>query len=186
MPPNGLVRLDAETLRVSFSVRWLGLLRVTGHFAARGGTVQRAADGALDVAVDVAAWSVSTGIPLRDRHLAGPRFLDSARYPGITFRGRAGVGTNGAVMVRGLLTLRGLERLVELSCHPSADGPDGEATRLTTTFSVPRRPHGVGRVSGWRSLNPLLWAVGEDVHVRADALVPATLLRPDPVLAPGR
>jgi polyisoprenoid-binding protein YceI len=186
MEGNGLVRLDAGTLRIAFSVRWFGLLRVTGGFTAVGGTVQRSADGELGVTADVAAWSVSTAVALRDRHLAGARFLDSTRHPGITFRGRARVAPSGTAVVQGLLNLRGMERRLELACHRAPDGPGAEAVLLTTSFAVPRRPHGVGTVVGWRRLNPLLWAIGETVHVRVEMLVPATLLRPDPAFAPGR
>ena len=48
---------------------------------------------------------------------------------------------------------------------------------------MPREPHAIGTASGLRRLNPLLWAIGADVHVSLEVLVPATMLAEEHVPA---
>jgi hypothetical protein len=76
--------------------------------------------------------------------------------------------------VKGRLELRGHEREVSISVR---DEPASAAQRkLTAEFSVPRRPHAIGTAHGLRRLNPLLWAIGDDVDLTVVILVPATML----------
>jgi len=50
-------------------------------------------------------------------------------------------------------------------------------------FSVLRHPHAIGTAFGIRRLNPLLWAIGGDVNVSLEVLVPATMLAEEHVPA---
>lgn len=174
--PPVLLRLDAGNTRVAFSVRWFGVVNVRGWFADVSGTVEvPGAEGQdASLALQVESDSVHTGIGLRDRHLRGLRFLDSGRHPAIRFLSTGVSRHNGIWDVKGRLKLRGHEREVSVSAR------DGQATptqrKLTAGFSVPRRPHAIGIASGLRRLNPLLWAIGGDVDVTVEILVPAMML----------
>jgi polyisoprenoid-binding protein YceI len=181
--PRTTLPLDGANARVSFSVRWFGVISVRGSFAGVSGVVEGPGPAGEDaqLSVNVESQSVRTGIGLRDRHLRGYRFLDSARHPRIRFESEQVSRNNGAWCVRGTLSLRGLERQVEFPVR------EGHATpaqrRLLAEFSVPRRPHAIGTAHGIRRLNPLLWAIGPDVQVQVELVVPATLLAAEHVPA---
>jgi polyisoprenoid-binding protein YceI len=181
--PRAVLRLNAGNTRVAFSVRWFGVVFVRGSFADISGTLEvpGAKDADASLAVQVDSHSVQTGIGLRDRHLRGLRFLDSARHPAIRFVSTSVSRHNGVWDVQGRLSLRGRERDVSVSVH------DEEGSRhqrkLTAEFSVPRRPHSIGTAAGLRRLNPLLWAIGDEVNLTLEMLVPATLLAPEHVPA---
>jgi polyisoprenoid-binding protein YceI len=179
-------KLDADNTRVSFSVPWFGVVHVRGSFAGVTGTVTVPGPDAetASISIEVESSSVRSGITLRDRHLRALRFLDSARHPVIRFESERVRQHNGVWDLRGTLSLRGHERSISASV---ADGRgSGADRRLTAEFRVPRRPHAIGTARGIRRLNPLLWAIGDEVSLRVEMLVPATLLHPAAEHAPAR
>jgi len=180
------LQLGASNARVSFSVRWFKVIRVRGSFSGIAGTIAVPGSGSEDakVTMSVESISVHTGISLRDKHLRGSRFLDSGRHPLIRFESDQVSRHNGVWDVRGRLVLRGLEREVRASVFE--DVVLGKDLRLTADFSVPRRPHSVGTASGIRALNPLLWAIADEVYVRVELFVPATILHPTAEAVPAR
>lgn len=168
------LRLDARNARVSFSVRWFGVIQVRGTFASVDARITLPSSGDPRIEMDVESSSVRTGIRLRDRHLSGFRFLDSERHPIIRFEGEHLV-RDGVAHVTGRLSLRGLTRTIDASVrNQSSNGSDGH---LIATFTVPRRPHEIGTARGIRALNPLLWAIGDDVAITVELTVPATIAR---------
>lgn len=186
MDTTAILQLNPANVRVSFSVRWFGVVYVRGSFAGVAGTVTvPGPDGqAASISIEVDSTSVRTGISLRDLHLRGLRFLDSVTHPVIRFESERVARHNGVWEVRGRLWLRGLERSISASV---ADVPALAADRrLTAEFTVPRRPHAIGTARGIRRLNPLLWAIGDEVTVRVEMLVPATILNPLAEHAPAR
>jgi polyisoprenoid-binding protein YceI len=173
--PGAILKLDAANARVRFSVRWFGILNVRGTFDEVTGTVELPSNGEEpNVAVAVDSQSVHTGISLRDRHLRGLRFLDSLRHPQIEFQSDRASRHNGVWDVRGRLKLRGHERQVSMTLHDEAASPTER--RFTALFRVPRRPHAIGTAHGIRRLNPLLWAIGDEVALEVEVTVPATLV----------
>lgn len=178
--PRATFPLNATNAHVSFHVRWFGVVRVRGSFGVVGGMIEGLGDDAR-ITVFVDSQSVLTGIGLRDRHLRGMRFLDSGKHPRIEFVSERASRHNGVWDVQGTLSLRGLDRTIALSV---LDEPAFSTDRrLTAQFSVPRQPHAIGTAGGIRRLNPLLWAIGSDVQVRVEILVPATMLAPEPARA---
>ena len=141
-----------------------------------------AEDATITIEVDPA--SVRTGISLRDHHLRGMRFLDSGKHPAIRFVSNHASRHNGTWDLQGRLLLRGLERSVSAKVNVGQDA--GPSRQLTADFTVPRRPHSIGTASGIRAMNPLLWAIGDEVHLHVEMLVPATMLIPAGVHAPAR
>jgi polyisoprenoid-binding protein YceI len=167
---------------VRFSVRWFGVITVRGTFAAVRGTVAAPGHGSQpDVSVEVDSQSVKTGISLRDRHLRGMRFLDSEEFPVIRFESDHVSHHNGVWDVKGRLLLRGLERNLSLSVLDESSSATHH--RLSAHFPVPRHPHSIGTARGIRRLNPLLWAIGREVNVQVELMVPATMLAPEHVPA---
>jgi polyisoprenoid-binding protein YceI len=190
MSDHHAIRLSPANTRVTFAVRWLGVLTVRGRFTEVEGTLS-IPDGCVEsaeIAIDVLAGSLRTGIALRDRHLRGSRFLDAARFPRIAFRSIRVERPNGILVVTGRLTLRGLERTVYATVPLDyADGAGMQSlVRMCTHIHVPRIPHRIGIATGLRRLSPLLLAIGPTVDVRAEVLVPATQLLPALLPALGR
>jgi 3-(3-hydroxy-phenyl)propionate hydroxylase len=185
MDAPAAIRLGAANVSVSFRVRWFGVVRVRGRFAGATGSLTVPCDVAEEAAVSVQVESASviTGISLRDRHLRGPRFLDSGQHPLIRFDSERVRRHNGVWDIRGRLTLRGHQREVSASV---LDEPSGTDRRLTAAFSVSRRPHAIGTARGIRRLNPLLWAIGDEVELRVELVVPATILQRAMAHAPAR
>jgi polyisoprenoid-binding protein YceI len=181
--PRSIVRLDDRNARVTFSVRWFGVVSVRGSFAAISGTVEVPGVDRQDaaVAIEVESHSVGTGITLRDRHLRGLRFLDSARHPVIRFLSDHVSRRGDEWEVRGRLTLRGLEREVETLVRD--ERASATHRRLSAEFTVPRRPHAIGTAGGPRRLNPLLWAIADQVDLHVELLVPVTVLAAEHVPA---
>ena len=177
--------LGTANASVSFRVRWFGVVNVSGRFEGLTGIVLiGTCDEDHAVSVEVAAGSVRTGIGLRDRHLRGPRFLGSEQDPMIRFESDRVTRRNGIWEVRGQLTLRGRTRAVSLTIDDQPSS--GTMRQLSGAFRIPRRPHGIGTASGLRRLNPLLWAIGDEVTVNVEMLVPATLLQEVEAHVPSR
>ena len=168
--------LDAGNTRVAFCVRWFGVINVRGSFSSVAGSLEVPGTDHQEASIsgEVESLSVHTGISLRDRHLRGLRFLDSGRHPVIGFVSHRVSRHNGVWDVKGRLTLRGLDRDVALSVREERASKTHR--KLTAEFSVPRHPHAIGSAAGLRRLNPLLWAIGGEVIVSVEVLVPATML----------
>ena len=175
---GGTLQLDAANARVRFAVRWFGVVTVRGTFDNVKGSVTLPVNGEEpNVSVAVDSESVHTGISLRDRHLKGLRFLDASRHPKIEFKSDRASRHNGVWDMKGRLMLRGCERQVSMSVHDETASPSQR--RLTAMFRVPRQPHAIGTAKGIRRLNPLLWAIGDEVVLEVEVLVPSTMLSPE-------
>jgi polyisoprenoid-binding protein YceI len=100
---------------VGFSVRFCGIHTVRGRFTAISGSIRQCPDArrcGVDVTIDVA--SVTTLIPLRDRHLRSSHYLDAARFPQMMFRARTIERRDSGIIVAGPLTIRDVIRDVQV------------------------------------------------------------------------
>jgi polyisoprenoid-binding protein YceI len=101
--------IDPTHTFVTFEVRHFGTSTNRGRFDRKEGTVQfdRAAKtGRVEVEFDLA--SLSTGVPLLDKHLQSADFLDAEKFPKGRFAGDRFVFAGDKVAeVAGTLTLRG-------------------------------------------------------------------------------
>lgn len=173
--------IDARNFHLAFDVA-LGPLVVRGSFREVHGMLQLP-NGDVERArltIDVAAASISTGLPMRDRHLRGRSFLDAARYPLISFRSERVLLRDGELEVGGLLSLRGIERPVVSHCplRHLEETPPSDPVVLCGRVSVMRLSHGVGVPEGIDLLNPIFLVVGREVRLRADLHVPARSFLP--------
>jgi len=104
-PALGAYRIDAAESTISFATRhFFGLAPVRGTFALRDGVVHvgEPVETTMVRAV-IAADSFDTGLAARDNTVRSKQFLDTARYPDITFVAN---GVDGDIL-HGTLTVRG-------------------------------------------------------------------------------
>src|SRR5215472_15563150 len=88
--------VDGAHSMPSFTFKHLGLSSFRGRFDRVSGTiefdpVQHGGTADIVIAID----SVSTGVPLLDQFLKGPKFFDSARFPLATFKASSFVFSDG-------------------------------------------------------------------------------------------
>ena len=158
------IRLTAQNVAVSMSVRWLGGMIVRGRFTDVEGMIHlpTSDDDTMAVTVEIRADSVRTGISLRDRHLRGPLFLDAAHHPTITFRGGDAMRLPTHIAVPGSLTIRGVTRTEELRW---SIGEVDSRRDLVADLTLNRRAYNVGVPRGLRRLDPLFMVIGDEVRV---------------------
>jgi polyisoprenoid-binding protein YceI len=114
-PQLGHYDIDPDRSSVTFRTRHLfGLAPVHGTFALKAGTVDIAAPGvAVGIYAEIDAASFRTRNVMRDQRVRSAHFLDTDRYPGLTFS--SGSVEAGSQAVDGALTVRGVTRPVRLS-----------------------------------------------------------------------
>ncbi|WP_183392017.1 YceI family protein [Kineococcus radiotolerans] len=125
VPPPGVWAIDVTHSTISATAHHLGLSAVHGRFTGFSGVVTVPEDVTRStVQVEIDATSIDTGNAQRDEHLRSPDFLDTARFPTLTFSA-SGVqrGAEGWVLA-GDLTLLGTTRPVQLQLSYAGSGPD--------------------------------------------------------------
>jgi polyisoprenoid-binding protein YceI len=117
----GSWRVDPARSTASFAVRVAGR-PVRGRLPLTGGVriTQPIEDSAARLAARASA--VSTGSPVLDRLLAGPRFLDAGAFPEISFRSERLVWVPAGWRAVGRLQVKNTEH--ELACQLDLDLPD--------------------------------------------------------------
>lgn len=158
--------LDPEHVVVAFLVEHIGFARVLGSFGqVEGGFTFDEASGELgDVSVTVATDSVSTAHADRDRHLQSGDFLDTRKFPVMSFTANGATRTGERQFeVDGELTLLGVTRPLTLTAtwNKSGDYPIGRnayAMGVSARGSLNRSEFGMdyGVGNGW---------VGDDVSI---------------------
>lgn len=111
-------QLDPYHTQVEFSAKHFGMMTVRGHFA----EVTTTADidpqhpETSSVEATIQAASIRTNNAARDNDLRSPNFLDTGKYPVITFTS-SGVqpAGSGQYTLTGDLTIRGITRPVSLT-----------------------------------------------------------------------
>jgi len=108
--------IDSRHTFPSFEINHLGFSTQRGRFNETSGKVlldTAAATGSIDVSVNTA--SISTGLAELEQHLRGPDFLDSAKYPVMSFKSdRLIFQGEKLVGADGVLTLHGVSKPVRL------------------------------------------------------------------------
>jgi polyisoprenoid-binding protein YceI len=125
VPPPGVWAIDVTHSTISATAHHLGLSAVHGRFTNFSGVITVPEDVTRStVQVQIDATSIDTGNAQRDEHLRSPDFLDTARFPTLTFHA-SGVqrGGDGWVLA-GDLTLLGTTRPVQLQLSYAGSGPD--------------------------------------------------------------
>lgn len=161
--------IDPDHSHVGFKVRHLMVSNVKGSFGKLQGVVhvddKDFSRSKVTATIDTA--SIDTGVKKRDDHLRSPDFLDTAKYPAMTFVSKK-IETNGTGKFRiiGDLTLRGVTRPVVLDVEGlSPEGKDFKGNTLrgaSATTKIDRKEFGIV----WnKAIEAGGVAVGNDVDV---------------------
>jgi polyisoprenoid-binding protein YceI len=137
IPRAGRFDVDPQGSTVAFTARHLfGLARVQGTIAVRRGGIDVADPvGHSGVHVELDAASFHTGNRRRDRDVRSARFLDTDRYPTVTFRSTRLEAAGDAPRLLGTLTVRDVTRPVSLliqQCTVRPDAPGSVLVRAST------------------------------------------------------
>jgi polyisoprenoid-binding protein YceI len=125
VPPPGVWAIDVTHSTISARAHHLGLAAVHGRFLDFSGVITVPEDvSRASVQVEIDARSIDTGNAMRDEHLRSADFLDTDRYPTLSFTA-TGVqrGADGWVLA-GDLTLLATTRPVQLQLSYAGSGPD--------------------------------------------------------------
>jgi len=120
--------IDPAHSSAQFSIRHMMISNVRGGFSSVKGTVEydaaNPADSSVDIVID--ANTIKTLDEQRDGHLKSADFLDTEKYPTITFKStKVAAASDGEVSVTGDLTIHGTTKPVTLKVEgPSAEGKD--------------------------------------------------------------
>ncbi len=122
--------------------------------------------GASQVRVAVDVTRADAGHPLATQAMTGPRVLDAASYPMITFQSRriTLVG-DGQAQIDGDITIRGVTRPITLDARLTTSTPDLSQLTVTLSGLVHRSEFGA---TGWSDL------VGDEVRLDVVAALRAT------------
>ena len=170
--PASTWEIDPVHTTAGFAVRHLVVSKVRGHLGRVTGTLhldeKDRTRSTVEATVDLTG--IDTDNEERDRHLRSADYLDTRRYPTLTFRSKK-VVAQGAdrFVVTGDLTLRGVTREVELVVEGSATpvrDPWGK-TRLGGEIrtTLERDAFGIGRQSVVEGGGLVM---GNDVEVTID------------------
>ncbi|MFJ8852682.1 YceI family protein [Streptomyces sp. NPDC102437] len=126
LPPPGPWSLDPAHSSVAAVAQHLGISSVHGRFTEFSGRIEISEEvhrSRIDAVISAA--SIDTGNGMRDKHLRSPDFLDSDRFPEITYRsiGLTPAGPDRWT-VHGRLSMHGVERPVDLNLSYLGTGPD--------------------------------------------------------------
>ena len=132
-PTPGTYSLDPPHTFIYFAARHLVVGMVRGRFDRIGGTLvvaKNPADCSLDVTIDAA--SLSTQNTTRDDDLHGADFFDAAKFPTATYRGHGIRRSGDGWVINGVLTIRGVSRMVPLSFKFNGTAPTvaGQPSRI--------------------------------------------------------
>jgi polyisoprenoid-binding protein YceI len=143
-----LERWDIEPTRseLRFTLQHIVEHDVLGRFTRWGGTLyfDRAAPALSTVRVWVDLGSVDTGSKERDDHVRSAEFFDVGRFPRAEFEGSSVEIGRERVLVRGLLSLHGVQRDVELEISPQATPAAGSVkNRYRARATLDRQSFGL-------------------------------------------
>jgi polyisoprenoid-binding protein YceI len=131
------------------------LAPVHGVFREASGNTTVSPNGQVTGTLTVAAASITTGNPRRDRHLRSKAFLDSDTYPDITYSVGGVWPSDEGITVTGSVTVRG--RTHPLSFDAAVSAGDGREIRLDADVPIDRTDFGLTwNVLGIPSMNVVL------------------------------
>ena len=112
---------------IDFRIKHLGYSWLLGRFDKFGGsfTYDDKNPAASKVKIDIDTTSVNTNHAERDKHLRGPDFLDTGKFPTATFESTEVKSTgDGKAQIVGKLTLHGVSKDVTIDAERIGGGAD--------------------------------------------------------------
>jgi polyisoprenoid-binding protein YceI len=171
---TGTVRYDLDPAHsaAAFKVRHLMISNVKGEFTKLTGSVTfdsaNPANSSVEATID--ATSISTRDPQRDGHLKSADFLDTEKFPTITFKSRDIIPAGGgSYEVTGDLTIHGVTQEVALAVEgvtPEGKDPWGFLRRgASASVTINRKDFGIH----WNApIETGGVVVGEEIHITID------------------
>jgi polyisoprenoid-binding protein YceI len=141
--------IDPSHSSVGFKIKHLGIATVAGRFTEFKGTVTlpKRESSAAKVEAVLSAASIDTGIADRDKHLRGPDFFDTEKFPEIRFASTKISPMKGDKFVmEGDLTMHGVTKKVKLDAVFGGEAKDpwgGRRAACSATGSLDRRDFGL-------------------------------------------
>lgn len=159
--------LQADASEVGFAVDFGGD-QITGQMPVTLADLtidfDRLADCRFDVALDVSGARAS--FPFAEQALKGPKVLDAAEFPAITFRSTAVRAQGDGAAVEGIISIRGVEKPVTLTAtiYRQKGTEAGDRSRLTVRLVGAVNRSDFGAV-GWADM------VGDQVRLDITARI---------------
>jgi polyisoprenoid-binding protein YceI len=159
---------DTSHSSINFAVRHMVVSKVHGRFLKWSGDLQFAPDNLTQskIEVEVDANSIETHDEKRDAHLKSADFLDSGKYPKMSFKStRIEKAGDNEYNVVGNLTVHGVTKEIALKTEFGGRAKDpwgGERAGFTASTTINRKDFGLG----WNvALEAGGWLVGEKVEI---------------------
>ncbi len=139
---------DPTVTSATFTVKEkLGMLTATGSIPVTAAAVTIDGDGLARGTATLDVAHIDTRNARRDRDLGGPRFFDSATFPLLDFRSVSTRRDGDAVVVDGLLTVRGEDSPLTLVATLTPQPGGSVAVHATGTFDRMTSP--LRRIPRW-------------------------------------
>jgi len=143
--------IDGWHSKVGFSVKFSGLLPVSGQFDRIRGTIlfdeRNMANTSTTIHIDVS--SINTGVEFRDNHLKQEDFFAMERYPKINFSSEKVVRKNDQWIILGTIKIRNNSKPVEIPIRllhgEPADSWKNYRITLAGTFEINRLDFEIGK-----------------------------------------
>jgi polyisoprenoid-binding protein YceI len=143
----GTWKVDPIHSEIAFSARHLMISRVRGRFTTYDATIETSPDpldSSVVATIDLA--SIATGNELRDNHLRSADYLETEKYPTMSYRSSGVRRTAEGWVVDGELTLHGVTRPVPLDVEVggfSVDAFGAQRVGFAATAQLSRRDFGI-------------------------------------------
>lgn len=143
----GTWKVDPAHSEIAFTVRHLMISRVRGRFTTYDATIETApdpSDSSVTATVDLA--SIATGNEIRDNHLRSADYLETGKYPTMSYRSSGVRRTAEGWVIDGELTLHGVTRSVPLDVEVggfSVDTFGAQRAGFAATTQISRRDFGI-------------------------------------------
>lgn len=158
--------IDPAHSSVTFTIRHMGLARVSGEFKSYDGRIEFDGEhlekGTVTFEIDAA--SIDTDNDKRDDHLRSADFFEVEKYPKILFKSTAVKMQDDGFVLEGRLSMHGKEQAVKLQCQmfgPIDDSWGNRRVGFEAEVTLQRENWGVGW--GEAKLQPPL--IGNDVNI---------------------
>jgi polyisoprenoid-binding protein YceI len=159
--------IDPAASQLRFVLRHIVVQEIRGLFRSWGGTLflHRAQPELSTVRVWVDLASIETDSAERDDHVRSAEFFDVARFPRAELESSSVELGPERVLLRGLLSLHGERRDVELEVGPRVDPTDGLLNAYRVRGTINRQAFGLH----WnQDLEEGGTVVGDDVEIEAN------------------
>lgn len=140
-------KIDPVHSRVGFAVKHMVINTVHGRFTDYSGTIlyddKDPSKSAVTVTIKTA--SINTDVTARDNDLRSANFLDTEKFPEITFKSKSVEKTGNGFVAHGTLTIRGVAKDVDFpfTLNGVVDTGRGKLLGAEAGLTINRQEYGV-------------------------------------------